>query len=164
MPSLNHSEPGASSRDRLLFWCLLAVQAAGSQAIIWEGVPIYRRLQSPGGNGATIAEFAVVIAVIVVMQLAHWPALRLKQRLRFRRNPLLGHILVWIGEISLFFTAAISTLIVFDRLTEQGVNIWKALVLAALIFTVGSYKYQILSLGVEMIEAPPEPTDHGEGP
>ena len=32
-----------SSRDKILFWCLIFAEAAGSQAILWNGIPIYRR-------------------------------------------------------------------------------------------------------------------------
>ena len=35
-----------SSRNKILFWCLIAVEAAGSQVILWNGLPIYRRLLS----------------------------------------------------------------------------------------------------------------------
>jgi hypothetical protein len=34
-----------SSRDRLTFWCCIAAEAAGSQIILWKGIPVYWRLQ-----------------------------------------------------------------------------------------------------------------------
>ena len=98
LPAMN------SSRDRILFWCLLAAQAAGSQIIIWTGVPIYQRLHVPGRGGATPKELAIALAAVALMQLSYWLALPLKQRLRFRRNVVLGHVLVCIGELSLFLS------------------------------------------------------------
>jgi hypothetical protein len=42
---------------KILFWCLIAVEAAGSQAILWNGIPIYRRLLSSGTEGAGLMSF-----------------------------------------------------------------------------------------------------------
>ncbi|MGH7851779.1 MAG: hypothetical protein ACREOP_15905 [Thermodesulfobacteriota bacterium] len=142
----------SSSRDRILFWCLLAAQAAGSQVIIWGGVPLYRRLQSGVNVGATPKEIILILAAIVIMQSAHWIALPLGQRLRFRRNVVLDHVLIWIGELSLFFAAAISTVILFERLNELNITLWRLFVLAATLFAVSSYKSQLMSLGDAMIK------------
>ena len=73
-----------SSRDKILFWCLLAAEAAGSQAILWNGIPIYRRLLSPGTEGAGSKDFVLATIAVIVMQVAHWVAFRLRPQLRFR--------------------------------------------------------------------------------
>lgn len=147
--------PGA----RILFWCCLAAQAAGSQIIIWVGVPVYHRLHSGVNEGASPKEFALALAATVLMQSAHWIALPLRQRLRFRRNVVLGHVLVWIGELSLFFAAALATVILFDRFGELELVLWKPFALAAILFAVTSYKYQMMSLGTAMIEAEPDASE-----
>ena len=147
------------SNAKILFWCCLAAQAAGSQIIIWVGVPIYHRLHSGVNEGASPKEFVLALAAVAVMQVAHWIALPLRQRLRFRRNVVLGHVLVWIGELSLFFIAALATVIVFDRFHELEFAWWKALILAAMLFAVTSYKYQLMSLGTAMIETKPDASD-----
>lgn len=145
-----------SSRDRILFWCLIAAQAAGSQVVIWSGVPIYKRLRSAAGEGIAPKEVVLVLAAVVLMQTSHWFALSLGRRLQFRRNIVLGHVLIWIGELSLFFIAAVATIILFDRFGEWEFVLWKALLLAATLFAVTSYKYQLMSLGTAMIETEPD--------
>jgi membrane-associated HD superfamily phosphohydrolase len=45
----------------------------------------------------------LAIVAVIVIQVAHWIAFRLRPQLRFRRNVLVGHVLVFIGELSLFF-------------------------------------------------------------
>jgi hypothetical protein len=60
-----------ASRNKILFWCLLAAEAAGSQVILWNGIPIYRRL-SAGTEGAGSTNFVWAAIVIIVMQVAHW--------------------------------------------------------------------------------------------
>ena len=93
-----------SSRDKILFWCLIAAEAAGSQAILWNGIPIYRRLLSAGTEGAGSTNFVLAAIVVIVMQVAHWVAFRLRPQLQFRRNVFLGHVLVFIGELSMFLS------------------------------------------------------------
>ena len=145
-----------SARERILFWCLIAGQAAGSQFLIWTAVPAYHGLRTGAIQGASATHFATALAAVAVMQACHWPALRIGRRLRFRRNVLLGHVLVWIGELSLFFCAALATLILFDRFGEVPWAWWKAVALAAILFAITSYKYQLMSLGEKMIEAEPD--------
>ena len=72
------------------------------------------------------------------MQVAHWLAFRLRPRLQFRRNVLLGHVLVFIGELSLFFVSALAVVILFDRVAELDFVLWKILLLVAILFAVSS--------------------------
>ena len=144
------------ARHRFLFWCLVAGQAAGSQFLIWNAAPLYHGIRTGAIHGARGTDLALALAAASLMQACHWPALRLVRRLQFRRNVILGHVLVWIGELSLFFIAALATLIVFDRFGEVEWLWWKALALAAVLFAITSYKYQLMSLGEAMIDAEPD--------
>jgi hypothetical protein len=138
--------------DGNLFWCLLAVQFAGTQMILWGGLPIYHRLLAPGGHGASAWEVAIGFGAVIVMQAAHWPAERLRQTLRFQRNVFFGHILIWLGELSIFFTAALCAIIVFNRVGEGPLALWRLFGLAAVTFAVSAYKFQIMSVGGALIE------------
>jgi hypothetical protein len=144
------------SRDRILFWCLMAAQMAGSQALIWVGIPVYQRMHSAGGEKVSPQEIGIALAATALMQVAHWLALPLKRRLRFRRNVLVGHVLVMIGEFSLFFSAALVTFALFDRFGELKLGPLKLLILAVMLFAVSSYKYLLMSVGEAMNEAEPE--------
>lgn len=70
---------------------------------------------------------------------------------------ILGHILNWLGELSIFFTAALCTIVVFNGLGEAPLALWRLSVLAAITFAVTSYKYQIMSVGGAMIEGDARP-------
>lgn len=144
-----------SARDRILFWCLIAGQAVGSQILIWGGLPVYQRLRSTA-EGATASEFAIAFAAVALMQACHWPALALTRRLEFGRNVVLGHVLVCIGELSLFFVAALTASIAFDHFKELKLTLWKLFMLGAMVFAISAYKYQLMSLGESMIEAEPD--------
>jgi hypothetical protein len=147
-----------ASRNKILFWCLLATEAAGSQVILWNGIPIYRRL-SAGTEGAGTTNFLWAALVIIVMQVAHWVAFRLRPRLRFRRNVFLGYVLVFVGELSMFFINALAVVILIDRGAELDFVLWKVLILVALLFAVFTYKYQLSKLGDSIIEGQPGTAD-----
>jgi hypothetical protein len=145
-----------SSRDKIVFWCLIAAEAAGSQAILWNGLPIYRRLLSPGTEGAGSKDFVLATIVVIVMQATHWAAFRLRPQLRFRRNVFLGHVLVFIGELSLFVVNALAVVILLDRGAELDFVLWKVLLLVAILFAICTYKYQLSRLGDSIIEGQPD--------
>jgi hypothetical protein len=141
-----------ASRNKILFWCLLAAEAAGSQVILWNGIPIYRRL-SAGTEGAGSTNFVWAAIVVIVMQVAHWGAFRLRPQLKFRRNVFLGYVLVFVGELSMFFINALAVVILIDRGAELDFVLWKVLILVALLFAIFTYKYRLSKLGDSIIEA-----------
>jgi hypothetical protein len=142
-----------SSRDRLTFWCCIAFEGVGSQIILWKGIPIYRRLLSDGAQGGGTADFVWAVVAVLLMQVGHWLAFRLKPRLQFRRNVLLGHALVFISELSLFFANALAVVILFDRMGELHLTVWKVIILVAILFAICCYKHQLTALGDLMIES-----------
>ena len=147
-------------RDKMLFWCLLLVQTIGAQIFLWGELPAFQRLQAFGLGDTAVQSHAgtlIAIAVVatIVMQSAHWPATWLRRKLRFRRNAVLGKFLNWFGELSIFFAAALSSLLLFNRLGHGPIDPWYALVLAGVTFAVSSYKYQLMSVGAAMIEGEP---------
>ena len=144
---MSAESPMNSSRNKILFWCLIATEGAGSQAILWNGIPIYRRLLSPGTEGANSGDFVLAATAVIVMQVAHWTAFRLRPQLRFRRNVILGHVLLFIGELSLFFINALAVVILFDRSAELDFVLWKVILLVAILFAICTYKYQLGALG-----------------
>jgi hypothetical protein len=144
------------SRDKILFWCLIVAEAAGSQAIMWNGLPIYRRLTSQGTEGAGSKDFILTTLVVIVMQSAHWAAFRLQPQLRFRRNVFFGHVLAFTGEISMFFVSALAVVILFDRGAELEFVLWKVLLLLATLFSVFTYRYQLSKLGDSIIGGQPD--------
>jgi uncharacterized membrane protein YwaF len=93
------------------------------------------------------------VVAVLLMQVGHWLAFRLKPRLQFRRNVLLGHVLVFIAELSLFFANALAVVILFDRMGELEFALWKVIILLAILFAICCYKHQLAALGDLMIES-----------
>ena len=144
------------SRDKILFCCLIVVEAAGSQIIVWNGIPIYRRLLSAATEAADSTDFVLTTLVVIVMQVAHWVAFRLRPQLRFRRHVFLGYVLMFIGDLSLFFISALAVVILFNRGAELDFVLWKIFILVAILFAICCYKYQLTELGESLVEAQPD--------
>ena len=106
-------------------------------------------------EGAVSKEFGLVAIVVIVMQVAHWVAFRLRPQLRFPRNVFLGYALVFIGELSMFFINALAVVILIDRGAELSFVLWKVVLLVALLFAIFTYKYQLSKLGDSIIEGEP---------
>ena len=111
---------------------------------------------SSGTEGAGSKDFVLATIVVIVMQVAHWVAFRLRPQLRFQRNVFLGYVLVFIGELSMFFINALAVVILIDRAAELDFALWKVLILVALLFAIFSYKYQLSKLGDSIIEGQPD--------
>ena len=141
---------------RVLFWYLVVVQAVASYVIIWTWGPTYVRLITNGTLATYPRQFAISLAAIAVMQAAYWPAHAIKHELDFRSNVLLGHVLLCLGEFSLFFAAAVTTVVLFDHFREQPRIPWKLGVLALSLFAISCFKYQLMSVGEKLIDHRPQ--------
>lgn len=148
MPATD-APPGSS---HLIFAALVAVQVAASQFILWTGLPVYRRLMTDSAVAAGARDVLLAIAATVVMQAAYWLAFRVQQRLVFRRRVLLGHVLLFLGEVSFFFASALAAVVLFERSAQPHFVAWKVLVLVAILFASFCLKHQLETLGRRMAE------------
>lgn len=131
---------------RLLFWCLFAVQTTGALAILWEGIPVYRRLLSAPTADARSETLWVTCVTVVAMQSAYWLAFRIQPKMRFRGQPVLAHVLLWLGELSCFFPHALAALCLFDRIQEIEETRFfpeRLALLMAILFTMHCFKRQL---------------------
>ena len=122
--------------------------------ILWTGLPVYWRLLSGRVDVTTFNDFLAAGLSLVVMQLAYWLAYPLQRGLRFRRNVVVGHVLLWFGELSYFFPHALAALVLFDRfkeLEELKFVPERLLVLIAILFAVYCFKHQLETLGDAII-------------
>lgn len=131
---------------RLFFWGLLAVQVIGAATFLWKGLPIYRRLLSAPTENAESDTLLLECFIIVGMQLAYWLAYPLQPQIRFRRHPVLAHVLLWLGDLSSFFPAALAALCLFDRLQDMEEARFfpeRVVLLAGILFAMFCFKHQL---------------------
>ena len=103
-----------ASQSKALFWCLFSVQVCCAKIILWLALPAYRNLQEGQKEDSPYVTI-IFLSAIVLMQVAYWLAFRLQPRLQFRRNVVVGHFLLCIGELCFVFPTTFAAVALFDR-------------------------------------------------
>lgn len=140
---------------KIWFWCLFAMQMVGAAVILWVGLPVYQCLLSGQREAAKPDTLGAGCIAVVVMQLAYWLAFRLQPTLQFRRNVLMAHVLLWLGELSYFFPHALAAVCLFDRFKEMEETSFlpeRLAVLASILFAMYCFKHQLETVAEAMSE------------
>ena len=88
----------------VLSWLLFTAESAGAPTILWNGVPIHRRLLL----GHTIQQadpsvFVLGAVAVILIQSAYWIRLRCLSQLQLKRQLVLGHAIQFLGRVSFVF-------------------------------------------------------------
>ena len=104
---------------RLAYWCLFAVESAGMALILYEGVPVYRRLLTePIENHPAQGILLPILLVVAVMQACYWIKQPLRPTFANVSHPLLAHLLMFFSRLSFIFAAGLFSLTLYRRLTD----------------------------------------------
>jgi hypothetical protein len=108
----------------------------------------------------TPRDFALAVLGIVIMQLGYWISRDLQSQMQFGHRVILGHVLLCVAEVSIFFISALATVAVFDHWRRSQFVLWKFMFLATAIFAFFCYKRQLASLGDAMLEPHADSKQH----
>lgn len=137
---------GSKSR----FVALVAIQFVCAKAILWAGLPIYRKLLDGKKDEATLAEVTAAIAAVIVMQVAYWSAYRIQHQQTFRRNAFLGKFFQLLAEVSFLFPATLVATVLYEENIDLKTEWWRIVILAATLFAMYCYKQQLDSIGASL--------------
>jgi hypothetical protein len=144
MPSMPH--------DRIwLYYSLLFVQTAGLAIILWQGVPVYRRVIA-GSEGPNAESRAIILAIVAVglIQGAYWLRTAIIPSLALPRNIFVSHIVLFLGRLSFIFGAALFTAVMYYRFPELEKSIPRLFVLIAVLFSLFCYSLELEWLASEL--------------
>lgn len=135
--------PGAGS-----YWSLLALQAASAGAIIYNGVPIYRRLLARVPERAA-DDTAVLIAVVAsgVGLAAHWTRRRFCPAPTLPRREFTGHLVLFSSRLAFVFATALFSTVFFARSADLDASALRIGVLLLVLYSMFSFSTEIESLG-----------------
>jgi hypothetical protein len=113
-------EPLTKRRDALYF-SLLMLQTLGSAAILWNALPIYRRiLLAPGQEAyATLASSRWAIVAVLLVQGAYWYRLTWVPIPAYGPSVIASHLLLFVSRLGFIFGAALFSAVVFRHLPEM---------------------------------------------
>jgi hypothetical protein len=133
---------------RLLYWSLFAVETAGMALILYDGIPIYRRLMSePLENRPARHVLVPVLCVVAVMQIGYWFKGRFRPTFAPMSHPLLAHLLLFFARLSFIFAAGLFSLSLFRRLTDLSESLPGVVVLLLATFAQFCYARELERLG-----------------
>src|SRR6266516_1534910 len=136
-----------------LSWLLFTAESVGALLILWNGVPIYRRLLMGVTEQAGANVFLWVSIGVAVIQSAYWVRLRCFPPLRFNRQLVLGHAIQFLGRLSFVFIGGLFGVVFFTRFEQLEFSIWKILFLLAVLFSLFCYTFDLDRLGKAFWEA-----------
>ena len=141
-----------------LNWLLFTAESAGALIILWNGVPIHRRLLL--GHTAQQADPSVFVlgaVAVILIQSAYWIRLRCFPPLRFKRQLVLGHAIQFLGRLSFVFIGGMFSVVFFTRIEELEFSIWKVLFLLVVLFSLFCYTLDLDRLAKAFSETMAEP-------
>ena len=145
-----------------LSWLLFTAESAGTLVILWNGVPIHRRLLM--GHTTQQADprvFVLGAVAVILIQSAYWIRLRCFPPLRFNRQLVLGHAIQFLGRLSFVFIGGMFGVVFFTRFEELEFSVWKVLFLLAVLFSMFCYTLDLDRLGKAFWEAQSFGVDRG---
>lgn len=131
---------------RLRFWLWFLAQSVAVGAILWNGIPVYRRLLVGTRASGTDVVF-IAIASVLVIQLGYWQAFRLRDQLLFDRNTALSHFLLFLARLNFIYVGGMFSTVFFIQFDNIELNLWKVVALIAVLFSMFCYSLQLEWLG-----------------
>jgi hypothetical protein len=127
---------------------LVALQSTGVLVFMIFGLPLYRQLR----QGSDILDVDEVrlwagVAAIGIVQCGYWISRRFSHVPPVGYNPLLGHLIMFVGRLSFVFGSAMFSLAFFIRAPEVGFPFWRLALLLAVTFSLFCYSLETDRLG-----------------
>jgi hypothetical protein len=139
---------------------LLAIEAAGAIIVLWHGVPIYRSLLQR--TFVETADGAVVdwaIAGIVLIQAPYWlSTFKVFPSVAVPSHIFAGHALAFLSRLNFVFVSGLFASLVYTRGPEIEFVPWRALILAAVLFSMFCFSLELERLAKLFLEG-----DHRRG-
>src|SRR5947207_9427521 len=143
----------------VLSWLLFTAESAGAPTILWNGVPIHRRLLlGHTTQSADPSVFVLGAVAVILIQSAYWIRLRCFPPPRFNRQLVLGHAIQFLGRLSFVFIGGMFSVVIFTRFEELELSILKALFLLAVLFSLFCYTLDLDRIANAFSEGVAEPT------
>jgi len=129
-----------------VYFLLLAIEAAGAMAILWHGLPLYRRMLSGGVAFEQADASSVTWAVIgiVLIQTAYWAStFKVFPLLSVPRHVLAGHAALFLARLNFVFVSSLFAVVVFSKPVDLEFVAWRAATLVAVLFSMFCFSLEL---------------------
>src|SRR5215471_10464395 len=119
---------------KTLYWTLFGIESAGMVFILYEALPLYRRLiRGPGGEQPGSRLLLPGLLAVVVMQVSYWTKRRVRPPIA-GRSVFLGHILLFLSRLIFIFAGALLSLVLLTRSADTRTSPLGIAILVAVTF------------------------------
>jgi hypothetical protein len=144
-----------SGKRRGIYLILLSVQVIGAGFIIRNVLPDFRQLAVNPGHQLPYVHYDnfATLGVLVVMQVAYWYRLRCLPIPFQGLNPVLNHLLLFLGRLSFIFGGTLFSLVFFRHLPELdlGTDVFvlsqRGMLLGGTLFALFCFSLELERLG-----------------
>jgi hypothetical protein len=140
-----------------LYWTLFAIESAGMAAILYEALPVYRKLinetvEKHPGRPVLVP----VLCIVVMMQACYWLKFRKRPSIGRLDHPLVGHLFLFSSRLSFIFAGSLFSLTLFRQVYTFREALPGMLVLLAATFAQFCYARELEMLA-RRFEKSPDP-------
>jgi len=139
-----------SKTSRYAFFSFL--QLAGMALILWDALPVYRRLFALERVGPPADEWTLWTAIIV-MQFSYWYGVRDMPSIALPRSVFFGHLILFISRLSFIFASSLFALVVYRHPDAFQFEPSKVALFIAVLFSVFCFSRYLEAIGNVMNRA-----------
>jgi len=145
--------PG-KDRTARLYPVLLASEVAGAVTILWHGVPIYRSLlEKTFVEHVDASVVGWAIAGVALIQAPYWlSTFKVFPSLAIARHIFAGHALAFLSRLNFVFVSGLFASLVYARGPEIEFVAWRAVMLAAVLFSMFCFSLELERLAKLCLE------------
>ena len=134
------------------YWLLLLCQSATAGAVLWGGVPFYRRLMLGEHNSELeVASVIQALIVVAVMQSAFWRARQFPVPV-LRARPFVAYLVMFLGRLTFVYIAGLFAVVFYIRNPDLRVGLMREALLLVVLFSMFCFTTELERLGKALLE------------
>ena len=139
------------------YWSLFAIESAGMAAILYEALPVYRKLVNETAEKHPGRPVLIpILCIVVMMQTCYWMKFRKRPAIGRIDHPLVGHLFLFLSRLSFIFAGSLLSLTLFRQVYGFREALPGLLVLFAATFAQFCYARELEMLA-RRFEKSPDP-------
>lgn len=133
--------------DRLLSYAFFFLAASmGMALILWDGIPIFRKLVQ-FQRVSTIHDEIIWLTAIALIQFPYWKCLRHDPPFDIPRRPFLAHIILFISRLIFIFISGVFSFVVYRYSDRFDLTFARSSLVIAIMFSVYCYSRYLEKIG-----------------
>jgi hypothetical protein len=133
--------------DRVLsYGFFFLIGTAGIILILWDGIPIFRKLVQ-FQRVSTVNDEIIWLTAIALIQFAYWKCLRHDPPFDIPRRPFLAHIILFVSRLIFIFVSGVFSFVVYRYSDRFDLTFARSSLVIAIMFSVFCFSRYLEKIG-----------------